>query len=122
TNTCTQIISWTRDTTAPTFTICPVSKNLGCNPAIIPDCDLSPTNVAATDDCGVTNITCSRMDTTNGCVHTRTLTYTAVDGCNNTRSCIQAITWREDITPPVFTLCPTNMDLGANPPSGSIPV
>ena len=36
--------------------------------------------------------------------HTRTITYTAVDGCNNTNTCTQVITWKVDTTPPTFTL------------------
>src|SRR5207247_2815972 len=76
TNTCSQVISWTVDITPPTFTLCPASTNLGCNPATIPGCDLSPGNVAATDDCSVPVITCSTNDLLNGCLHTRKLSYT----------------------------------------------
>jgi len=41
--------TWTADSDGPTFTKCPAgTTNLGCNPTSIPDCNLSPTNVAAT--------------------------------------------------------------------------
>src|SRR5439155_1107418 len=85
TNTCSQVITWTEDTTPPVFTNCH-NLNLGCNPVNIPDCDSS---VGASDDCGVTNVSCVRVDATNGCAHTRTLTYTAVDGCNQSNTCSQ---------------------------------
>src|SRR5439155_17797342 len=112
TATCSQVITWTEDTTPPVFTNCH-NLNLGCNPVNIPDCDSS---VGASDDCGVTNVSCVRVDATNGCAHTRTLTYTAVDGCNQSNTCSQVITWTEDTTPPVLANCPaTTLDLGCNP-------
>ena len=49
----------------------------------------------------------ARVDTTNGCAHTRTLTYTAVDGCGNSNTCTQVFVWKVDTTPPVFT-CASN--------------
>jgi len=110
TNSCQQMITWTEDTTPPVFTVCPTNMNLGTNPppASIPDCDTSPANVAATDDCGVTpTITCAKVDTTNPtntCLHTRTLTYTAKDGCGNTNVCTQVITWTGSDTPPTLSV------------------
>jgi len=79
--------------------------NLGTNPppASIPVCDTSAANVAATDDCGTPTITCARVDATNGCVRTRTLTYTATDSCQNSSNCVQVITWKVD-PPPVLTV------------------
>jgi hypothetical protein len=115
-NTCSQVVTWRRDTSPPTFTKCPASINLGCNPQTIPDCDLSPSNVAATDNCGTPTVSCAKQDQVNGCVHTRTLTYTATDACGNSRDCTQIITWRVDL-PPTFTLCPSDIDLGTNPQS-----
>jgi hypothetical protein len=112
---CSQVITWTVDTVPPAFTNCPAATlNLGCNPGTIPDCDPA---VGATDNCGVTNLSCARVDATNGCALTRTLTYTAVDGCNNSNTCSQVITWTVDTTAPVFTNCPGNINLGCNPAS-----
>ncbi len=111
---CSQVVTWTVDSTSPVFTKCPASIDLGCNPLTIPDCNLDVTNVAASDNCGVTNIDCHHVDQANGCFHTRTIVYTAHDVCDNTRSCIQAISWRVDL-PPVITNCPANVDLGTNP-------
>ena len=36
--------------------------------------------------------TCAMADTTNGCLRTRTITYTAVDSCSNSNTCTQFIT------------------------------
>jgi hypothetical protein len=104
-STCSNVITWTVDTTAPVFTICPTNMDLGTNPpaASIPDCNLNSTNVAATDDCGVTpTITCTKVDSlnpTNNCLHIRTLTYTATGGCGNTNVCTQVISWTGTDTP-----------------------
>src|SRR5207244_1897945 len=51
--TCTQVITWTVDTTPPVLANCPApTLDLGCNPANIPTC--TNYTVTATDDCGVT--------------------------------------------------------------------
>jgi hypothetical protein len=119
-STCTQVISWTVDTTPPVFTNCPASTNLGCNPTNVPGCNPA---VGATDGCSTPTVSCASVDATNGCLRTRTLTYTAVDGCNNSNTCTQVITWTVDTTPPVFVNCPTPAftNMGCNPDPASIP-
>jgi hypothetical protein len=122
TNICQQTFVWRIDTTAPVFTKCPTNINLGCNPSVIPDCDLSPSNVTATDNCGTPTITCSKVDATNGCVRTRTLIYTATDCRTNIQTCTQVITWKEDVVGPVLVGCPNaTLSLGTNPAPASIP-
>ncbi|MGZ5528065.1 MAG: hypothetical protein ACXWJB_05280, partial [Limisphaerales bacterium] len=119
---CTQHIYWSVDKNAPSFTQCPTDMDLGCNPSTIPDCDLS--QVSATDDCGRAVIVCAKSDSATGCAHTRTLTYTATDACGNSATCIQHLTWTADTTPPIFTKCAADVDLGCNPifvPSCSTP-
>src|SRR5207247_303661 len=70
TNFCAQVVTWMVDTNAPVFTNCPADAFLGCNPSSIPGCDAA---VGASDDCGVTNISCASVDgPVNGCVHYRT--------------------------------------------------
>jgi hypothetical protein len=121
TATCAQIITWTTDTTPPTFTLLPQNLNLGCNPTNIPTGNL--TQVAATDSCSAVTITSTYVDTVAGCVHTRTITYTATDACGNKTNCTQIITWTTDTTPPTFTLLPQNLNLGCNPtniPTGNL--
>ncbi|MFN0214535.1 MAG: T9SS type A sorting domain-containing protein, partial [Saprospiraceae bacterium] len=112
TATCTQVFTWTEDTTPPTFTFCPAGLNLGCNPTGIP----AAGNATATDACGTPTITSALgMITSTGCTRSQTRTYTATDGCGNTATCREVFTWTEDITPPVFTVCPSGNDLGCNP-------
>jgi hypothetical protein len=113
--TCVQHVTWTVDTTAPQFTKCAEDMALGCNPASIPDCDV--TLVSATDECGTPAITCSKLDSADGCNHTRSITYVATDACGNSSSCTQQITWTEDKTAPQFTTCASDMALGCNPAS-----
>ena len=113
---CSQVITWIADKTLPVFGNCPApTLNAGCNPVLanIPTC--ASYNVTATDGCSTPSLSCASVDAANGCVHTRTLTYTAVDGCNNTNTCTQVITWVIDTTPPVFTKCPANRHLSCNP-------
>jgi len=121
TGTCVQHITWTADTTVPQFTKCAADKDLGCNPATIPGCDAS--TVTATDNCGTPTVTCSSSDSTTGCAHTRTITYVATDACGNKATCIQHITWTANTTPPTFTKCAADQNLGCNPatiPTGDV--
>ncbi|MFO1487826.1 MAG: LamG-like jellyroll fold domain-containing protein [Verrucomicrobiota bacterium] len=72
----------------------------------------SPTFLIFTPFVGVT---CAKLDTTNGCAHTRTITYTATSNYGATNTCVQVITWTADTTPPVITNYPAGGDLGCNP-------
>jgi hypothetical protein len=79
TKTCTQVLTWTVDSTPPALIGCPApTLNLGANPAV-PTC--ANYVVTATDDCGVTpTVTCASVTVTNGCGEPA-LTYTATGGC-----------------------------------------
>jgi hypothetical protein len=113
---CAATNTWTDNTLPPTFTNTPPANiSLGCNPAVIPGCNaaISATNVCPPGT--LAQVSCATNDTVSGCVHTRKLTYTAADPCGNTKTFTQTITWTSDPNPPVFTKCPTNMDLGCNP-------
>ena len=105
----------------PVLAGCPAtSLNLGCNPTSIPTC--TSYNVTATDDCSTPTVTCGSLQVTNGCVITRTLTWTATDNCGHSASCSQAINWTADSTKPAFTGCPaTTLDKGCNPDLTTIP-
>lgn len=103
-----------------TFSNTPPSTNLGCNPpaASIPS-GSNPvnTNLVSAYSCSgaPVTITASKADTTNGCLITRTITYTAVDGFANSATYVQTITWTSDTTAPVILSAPGNTDLGCNP-------
>src|SRR5262249_26916258 len=103
-------------TTTPQGCLLPILDpvNLGCNPepATIPTCN--PGSITPTG-CIMGNVTCSSSDSVTGCVHTRTLSYSAT-GCDGVVcSTSQIITWTNDTTPPTITTCPTGSDLGCNP-------
>jgi hypothetical protein len=112
TATCSQVFTWTVDTTDPVFTSCPQGGDLGCNPILFP----GPGQAIATDNCGTPTITSALGNIIeNGCYRSQTRTYTATDACGNTATCDQVYTWTVDTTDPVFTSCPESVDLGCNP-------
>jgi hypothetical protein len=103
---CRQVLKWREDTTPPVFTTCP-DKDLGCNPASIPACNV--VSVVATDECGAPIVTCASFNgPVVGCVHYRTNVYTATDACNNRATCRQVLSWTEDVKPPVIN-CPLDI-------------
>ena len=105
TATCVQTITVT-DTTAPDIT-CPGDLSLDCSDSTDP----ADTGMAtATDDCsGVADITFDDDVAAGDCAgnFVITRTWTAVDNCGNTSSCMQTITVT-DTTPPDLT-CPPDM-------------
>jgi hypothetical protein len=112
TATCTQVFTWTVDTTPPAFTNCPQNADLGCNPQSIPGAEL----VTATDGCSTPTVTVVDGNVnSNGCNRSMQRIYTATDGCGNTATCEQLISWKVDIDAPTFTFCPQGADLGCNP-------
>jgi len=104
----------------PPLIQCRGDRNLDCNPELIPGCDTNSVTIIAT--AGVSNVTCAVAgpDIVTGCVHERDLVYTVIDTAGQSASCTQHIFWTADKTPPTFTTCPTNIDLGCNP-TGDIP-
>src|SRR5947208_2155684 len=95
---------------------CPTQTvvHLGCNPASIPSTNSYAVNAA--DGCtAFPAITRSQVDTTNGCLRTRTLTWVATDACGNSNSCRQFIDWTVDTNGPTVTVPTTGLGLGCNP-------
>ncbi len=119
-STCIRIFNW-QVTTAPVFSNCDDTFDLGCNPAAIPTCANVQTApfggaVTATNECGnVTGITCSEgAVTTNGCNRSKVFTFT-ITGCGFTTTCTRTFTWKIASTP-VFDNCNTGLTiLGCNP-------
>ena len=103
-STCTQVFTWTVDTTPPSFTFCPEGSDLGCNPTGVPDAG----NATATDACSDATITSELGDISeDGCLRAQTRTYTATDACTNSSTCTQVFTWKVDTTDPTFEGCPS---------------
>jgi hypothetical protein len=98
--TCTQVFTWTVDTTPPAFTFCPSGAYLGCNPTGVP----APDVATATDACGTPSITSALgEESAVGCLYSQTRTYTATDACGNSSTCTQEFTWRVDLEGPIFS-------------------
>ena len=69
--------------TVLSISVVPVGCDLGCNPATasLPTDASIKARVSAANSCGgAVTITVSHVDTTSGCVTTRTFTITAADG------------------------------------------
>jgi hypothetical protein len=112
TGTWSRTITWTQDTTLLLLT-CLANTNLGYNPVSIPGCNTNEVKVG--DNCGgPVTLNCSAVETTSGCVVTRTLNYWGIDSCGNTGTCSRLINWTVCVPPPVLT-CLANTNLGCNP-------
>ncbi len=108
TATCIQFFTWTTNSAGPTFTFCPPSSNLGCNPVGVP----APGVATATDACGAVTITNALGAViSNGCTRTQTRTYTATNACGITSTCSQVFTWIQDLVPPVLVGLPTSLNI-----------
>jgi len=121
TSTTSRTVRWIADLTPPAFTGSYADVNLGCNPAN-PDGSLG--SASATDACGAVTITQSDGSVqSSGCNRSRTRTFTARDGCNNTATTSRTVRWIADVTPPVFVTTPGNLDLECNAaiPSSATP-
>src|SRR5439155_368307 len=96
------------DTTAPVIT-CPPDKQLQCGASTDPS---STGTATATDNCGgAVSISHTDTGTAAGCSGAAGIdrTWKATDGCNNTATCVQHITF-VDTTAPVIT-CPPDKQL-----------
>ena len=95
------------DTTAPTIT-CPDDEEIEC------DEDSSPAGTGmatASDVCGGATVSHSDVNVAGGCPQQYTIlrTWTAVDDCGNTSSCVQTIDV-DDTSAPILT-CPGDEEL-----------
>ena len=101
TATCVQQIRFV-DLVPPVITNCPADVVIECDASILP---ANTGTATATDNCGNVTPTYTDVPVTTGCQTIITRTWTVVDGCGNSASCIQHIIKR-DRTAPVIT-CPT---------------
>src|SRR5205823_3163200 len=97
--TCTQVITWTVDSTPPTITFCPANKTNECTGALA----FGPAPTAA-DPCGAVTVTVLTTVTNATCGKTfvATRTWKLTDPCGNSITCSQIIA-TVDTTPPIFT-------------------
>src|SRR5439155_783544 len=113
TATCVQHIIFV-DTTPPTIT-CPPDRQLQCGASTDPS---STGSATATDNCAApVAITFADGATAAGCTGVPGIdrTWSATDGCGNTATCVQHITF-VDTTPPVIA-CPPDRQLQCGDPT-----
>ena len=104
------------DITQPQLVNLPIPGDLGCNPPVLPACDMT---VTATDNCTTTPaVSCTPgLINEDACNRSQTFTYSTVDLCNNYVSADVIYTWKVDTLEPVI-ICPA---LIVNCASASIP-
>jgi len=120
-NTCTQVINWTVDTTPPVLTGSYAAVTLGCNPASLPTDAGVKAQVTATDNCGLAFTNVTHVDDGTLCASNRTFTITVTDACGNAAVTNVVYTWTIDHSLPVITIAPTLLNLGCNPAAASLP-
>ncbi len=110
----------TTDVTPPVLTACPTNLSLTTGGTTAVALWTGPT---ATDNCTTPSVNFTTSPTTgltNGGsfpIGTTRVTYTATDAKNNTATCsfivvvTQLSNCNTDVTPPIFTACPANMNL-----------
>src|SRR3989442_8861126 len=100
--------------TRPTLNV-PAGSNLGCNPANPPTDVTVAAQVTASDTCSTVSTNVSHLDSTNGCVITRTFTVIATDACTNATSKNVVYFWTADTTGPAI-FCATNRTVSLGSP------
>src|SRR5690606_30857707 len=106
-NTCVQVIT-IADYTPPAIT-CPAALTIECTASTVPAAGTAVGSATATDNCdSEVTPTYSDMTVAGDCAqeYTITRTWTAIDDCGNSNTCVQIITV-DDSTPPVITCPPT---------------
>jgi spore coat protein A, manganese oxidase len=108
------------DATPPVLTACPANKNLTTTGTTAAATWTAPT---ATDNCSTPSVSFTTSPTanlTNGGafpIGTTTVTYMAMDARNNMSTCRFTVVVSQtnlcatDVTPPVFTVCPTSFSI-----------
>lgn len=120
-NTCTQLITWTVDTTPPIITGSHSAVTLGCNPVSLPTDTVLKAQVTATDNCGIASTNVTHVDGGTLCASNRTFTITVTDACGNAAVTNVVYTWTIDHSLPVITIAPTLLNLNCNPAAASLP-
>ncbi len=107
---------WRVDTEKPVFPACPSAPFEVPNINDVTDALAKEKAGTPTDNCGVMNITTSKIQVAGPCGPTVVYTVTATDTCGNSSSCVISFKTHDGKNPPVFESCPKNpFDLGCNP-------
>ena len=107
-------VTWTSDTQKPVIiaTGTPANGMLGCNPTAAQISDVLGT-ATANDNCAVgTPGYTDGAIIINGCSRSQTRTWNVSDACGNAATPVsRTATWIVDITSPVFTTCPQDINV-----------
>src|SRR4029453_15334345 len=118
TSTCTRTYNW-QVVTAPVFTNCGQTYELGCNPSVTPTCANYATiqqagAVTAANECAAVPVTCNAGSVVvAGCNRSQILTFTAT-ACGLTSTCTRTYNWQV-VTAPVFVNANQIVSLPCNP-------
>jgi len=85
--------TWTIDTTGPVITGLPTNSYVGCSSTNLPTDTNVLNGISVTDACSTPSVTVSHVDSTNGCLGSRTFTIVAVDQCKNMTTTNVVFTW-----------------------------
>jgi hypothetical protein len=95
-------LTWIEDNIAPVITTSGPGTALGCNPSSSA-IDAALGTAFITDNCGPQSVSqIIGPVVSSGCNRSKTVTWTATDGCGHTTIASRTATWTEDVTPPVF--------------------
>src|SRR6185436_16984485 len=119
--TASQTVSYTKDLTAPTIPIAPSTPITICNPTAA-EVSAAFGNATATDNCGTVTPTGTLGTETlvSGCTYQVIKTWTATDGCGNSATASQTITYTKDLTAPVITIAPATPITICNPTAAQV--
>lgn len=85
--------TWTSDTEPPVFTLVPPGGDLGTNPPCIPGAGAAQAQSQATDNCGISNVTVTYVDSGASNQFTREFTIVATDFCGNSAMATVDYSW-----------------------------
>src|SRR5439155_745261 len=110
-----QTVTYTRDTTKPVITLAAAS-GLGCNPTTA-DIAAAFGGATVSDNCssGMTATGTVGAETGGPCTFSTTKSWTVTDGCGNTGTASQTVTYTRDTTKPVITAAATTLTLCSHP-------
>src|SRR6185436_13146855 len=99
-----QTISYSVDTQAPAVSVAEgADGSIACNPTV-ELIDAAFTAPTFTDNCGTPTVAVTNAHSGTGCTQSDTRTWTATDGCGNTASVAQTISYSVDTQAPAVSV------------------